>query len=284
MLKITEVTSLESKNIGCTYLTLHIISVIVTLTKKINMESIFDKVWENKVAFLGVFFVVFTLTYIVFVAIDFLPEPKAIEVEEVNGAETIDETDFQNEVETLDAAITEVDEAILELDDTNKNKESKVDNEVVNNTILDYQNFPIRIVIDEIGKDIMVLNPESRAIADLDTALLDGVVRHPDSATLGQEGSVFILGHSSYLPTVFNKNFQAFNGIQNLKWGDIIKVYSDDSVFEYRVEKVYRATAQDLTVPIAGTEKRLTLATCNSFGSTDDRFIVEAIQTSSASL
>jgi LPXTG-site transpeptidase (sortase) family protein len=80
------------------------------------------------------------------------------------------------------------------------------------------------------------------------------------------------------LPVVINKNFQAFNGIQDLQWGDTIELYADGAVFEYEVERVYRARAQDVTVPIAGKEKRLTLATCNSFGSTDDRYIVEARQ------
>jgi len=136
--------------------------------------------------------------------------------------------------------------------------------------------FPISITIPKLDKAVTVLNPQSRTIADLDAALLDGVVRHPDSATLNQEGNVFILGHSSYLPQVFNKNFQAFNGIQNLEWGDTIEVKTEDSVYSYRVEKVYRAKAQDVSVPIAGAGYRLTLATCNSFGSTDDRYIVEA--------
>ena len=144
--------------------------------------------------------------------------------------------------------------------------------------------FPVSIAIKKLDKVIPILNPTSRTIADLDAALLDGVVRHPDSATLSQDGNVFILGHSSYLPNVFNKNFQAFNGIQNLEWGDIIEVFSDDMVFEYRVEKVYRVKAQDLTVPIAGSKKRLTLATCNSFGSVDDRYIVEAEQVAVRSL
>jgi len=31
-----------------------------------------------------------------------------------------------------------------------------------------------------------------------------------------------------------------------------------------------------VTVPIADTGQMLTIATCNSFGSTDDRYIVEA--------
>ena len=61
-------------------------------------------------------------------------------------------------------------------------------------------------------------------------------------------------------------------------WGDTIEVRSDGEVFVYRVEKVFKARAQDVTVPIAGDDKLLTIATCNSFGSTDDRYIVEARQ------
>ena len=127
---------------------------------------------------------------------------------------------------------------------------------------------------------MQVSNPPSRAIHDLDNALLNGAVRHPDSATLAQDGNVFILGHSSYLPNILNRNFQAFNGIQYLEWGDTIEVSSRNQVFVYKVDKVYKANASELVVPIAGDEKRLTIATCNSFGSTDDRFIVEATQVS----
>jgi LPXTG-site transpeptidase (sortase) family protein len=73
-----------------------------------------------------------------------------------------------------------------------------------------------------------------------------------------------------------NKNFQALNGIQNLAWGDTIEVRSAEKVVIYQVEKVYKAKAEEVTVPLEGTGPRLTLATCNSFGAKDDRFIVEA--------
>src|SRR3990167_9095459 len=136
--------------------------------------------------------------------------------------------------------------------------------------------YPLSITIEPLGKTISVLNPTSRKVADLDAALLEGVVRHPDSATLEQNGTVFILGHSSDLPVVRNKNFQALNGIQDLKWGDTITISSTDGDYIYRVDKVYRAKAGDVVVPIAGPEQRLYLATCNSFGSQDDRYIVEA--------
>lgn len=210
------------------------------------MDYILQKIWERKLVFLSTFFLIFTISYIILVAIDLIPEaPKSptTNIEESGVATTtISET----------ATTTVKAEDILEL--------------------------PLSITIKKLEKTITVLNPDSRSISDLDAALLEGVVRHPDSAALAQDGNVFILGHSSYLPNVINRNFQAFNGIQDLEWGDTIEVSSADSIYRYRVERVYRAKAEDVTVPIAGTERLLTLATCNSFGSADDRYIVEAEQ------
>ncbi|MCD5381397.1 MAG: sortase [Candidatus Pacebacteria bacterium] len=224
-------------------------------------------IWENRFAFLGTFFLVFTVSYVILVAVDFLPEAPA---EEVNS-ENVENSNSDQMLEVSEKMAPSDESEVLNIDSTERTLPIAVSEEVV---------MPLTITIEKLDKTITVINPTSRTIADLDTALLDGVVRHPDSATLGRDGNVFILGHSSYLPTVFNKNFQAFNGIQKLEWGDIIEVSSADAVYQYRVEKVYKAIAQDLTVPIAGTEKILTLATCNSFGSVDDRYIVEAKQIS----
>lgn len=199
-------------------------------------------------AFLVTFFIVFSVTYLMLVIIDFLPEPPTEEIINL-------ETGLALDAETVDEMLP-VEEEVAE--------------------VVTAAAYPLTISIVKLDKKIIVLNPQSRTIADLDAALLDGVVRHPDSANMIQEGNVFILGHSSYLPNVLNPNFQAFNGIQNLEWGDTIEVETKDSVYKYRVEKVYRARAQDVTVPIAGTGNMLTLATCNSFGSSDDRYIVEA--------
>lgn len=204
--------------------------------------TLIDKIWERKWAFLGTFFLVFLVSYLVLVAIDFVPEtPSPVEAVEMEALEDSTDEDFE-------LPIGSVDEPVL----------------------------PQTMYIKKLDRRVPVLNPESRTIADLDNALLSGAVRHPDSATLGQDGNVFILGHSSYLPNVINKNFQAFNGIEKLEWGDTIEIISDSYILTYEVEKVYKAKAEEVTVPIAGTGPRLTLATCNSFGSTDDRFIVEA--------
>jgi sortase (surface protein transpeptidase) len=218
--------------------------------------SLTDRLLERKYPFLVTFFLVFFFSYLLLVAIDFVPEVPAIEVEE---------TSFERAEEVSDTVLPAegVREVLVRTSATNPDV-----------------NLPTTISIKKLDRVITVLNPTSRTIANLDAALLEGVVRHPDSANLLQDGNVFILGHSSYLPTVRNRNFQAFNGIEDLAWGDEIEVSSGSHVYVYEVEKVYKANAQELTVPIAGDTPRLVLATCNSFGSVDDRFIVEARQVS----
>jgi LPXTG-site transpeptidase (sortase) family protein len=239
------------------------------------MDSLLNEVWGRRYVFLSTFFLVFTFSYIVLLALDFLPEPVATEN---NVEKNIDETSLnQNE---SSESMTE------EEDKTDLIKESEVVNYGDSQSEITFEEseLPLKISIAKLGRTVSILNPESRTITDLDSALLNGVVRHPDSATLSQDGNIFILGHSSYLPVVINKNFQAFNGIQNLEWGDVIEVFSSDVVYEYRVEKVYRAQAKEMTVPIADTGKLLTLATCNSFGSVDDRYVVEAKRISEQSI
>lgn len=231
---------------------------------KRDIFHIATQIAQNKWQFATGFFIIFTVLYSALFVLDWLPEPIVESVE----LSTATETSLANMV-AIEPYVATVSESITE--DT----EAEV-SEIVMNAEAATQ-FPDLIRIPKIEKTVAILNPESRNIADLDYALLSGVVRHPDSATMEQNGNVFILGHSSYLPNVFNKNFQAFNGVQDLVWGDTIYVESGSSVYEYRVERVYKARASEVIVPIADTGRMLTLATCNSFGSTDDRYMVEAV-------
>jgi len=206
-----------------------------------SLDQVFEAMWRNKVPFFGVFLVVVTLTYAVLVMIDFIPEPV---------------TDDENE------PITEV----VDEDDEPARAVARVGADAT----------PDRIIFDTLDKEVAILNPNTTSIAALDNALLSGVVRHPDSANLLEDGTMFLFGHSSYLPVVHNKNFQAFNGIQNLEWGDKIRVQSGDFEYVYRVDRTYETKATTAEVEIITGTKRLTLATCNTFGSKEDRYIVEA--------
>ncbi len=135
---------------------------------------------------------------------------------------------------------------------------------------------PIRIVAKPIGLDKTVLNPESTDVALLDEALLSGTVRYPQSGLLGVDGTVLIFGHSSYLPIVHNQNFKAFNGIQKLKVGEIVSVYSAGAEYRYAVTGVRLADAEEDVIELPSVGKHLTLVTCDSFGTKSDRFVVTA--------
>lgn len=203
-----------------------------------SFNELYRQIRVRKIAFFIAFFVIIFLSYAVLYAVDFIPEP----VTEVPASQPDD-----TEQDVVEEVIKVVDSPL-----------------------------PLKIIFDTLNKEIDVRNPESREVVDLDEALLSGAVRHPDSADFSDDGNIFILAHSSYLPNVFNKNFQAFNGIQDLTWGDKIRLQSEDMEYVYRVEKVYKAKAAEVFVPETPGEAKLTLATCNSFGSKDDRFIVEA--------
>jgi len=213
----------------------------------------------EKIRFFGTFFVAVFVSYAILYAIDFYPE-----VVTKTASDTSENTDLPAEA-SAQAGETVITESAPIIEETVEEVQTTV-----------AYPLPERIIFDRLDKEVPVLNPESREIADLDQALLSGAVRHPDSADFNEPGNVFILAHSSYLPNVINKHFQAFNGIQNLTWGDKIRVQSADTEYVYRVEKVYEASATEVFVPFTPGEARLTLATCDSFGSIDDRFIVEA--------
>src|SRR3989344_9269068 len=135
---------------------------------------------------------------------------------------------------------------------------------------------PTRILIPKLDREAQVKKPTSIDVATLDAALLSGVVRYPTSAKLGEEGNVVLFGHSSYLPITHNQAYKTFNGIQKLVPGDVVTVYSSDTVYTYKVRNVTKESANDAAIPLSVTGQVLTLSTCNSFGAKEDRFVVVA--------
>lgn len=199
---------------------------------------------DQRLTFFFVTVGVITLTYGLFFVIDFLPEKPESE------------------------ALSD-EESLLEAEDAAYFPPIEMEAEVANP-------LPTKIIFDSLNKEVPVLNPEASDVASLDAALLKGTVRHPDSADFANTGTMFILGHSSHLPVVRNKNFQAFNDIENLEWGDTVRVQSADTEYVYRVDRVYEAKASAAEVPLQFEEARLVLVTCNTFGVKEDRYIVEA--------
>jgi LPXTG-site transpeptidase (sortase) family protein len=144
--------------------------------------------------------------------------------------------------------------------------------------------LPTKVVIPEIGVNTTVANPATTDVNTLDNYLSYGAARYPTSATLDQQGNVIIFGHSSYLPVVINKHYKTFDGIQNLAVGDQITVYSTEHVFTYSVTNVQEQNANDGSIALTTTGHTLTLATCDSFATKSDRFVVTATLVSSSPL
>jgi LPXTG-site transpeptidase (sortase) family protein len=135
---------------------------------------------------------------------------------------------------------------------------------------------PVRIVATDISLDVAVVNPQSTDVTALDDALTQGAVRYPTSAKLGVDGTVLIFGHSSYLPIVYHQYYKTFDGIQNLKTGQTVSVYSGSTEYRYNVVGVRVANATEDVIDLPQNGKHLTLVTCDSFADKTNRFVVTA--------
>ncbi|MDO8593809.1 MAG: sortase [bacterium] len=136
---------------------------------------------------------------------------------------------------------------------------------------------PVKIEVPKIDLSAAVANPTTTDVAVLDGGLLKGAVHYPTSAKLGEMGNVVLFGHSSYLPVVGNQAYKTFNGIQKLKAGDTVTVYSSATAYTYTVRSVEKESADNnAAIPLSLDGKVLTLVTCNSFATKQDRFVVTA--------
>ena len=134
---------------------------------------------------------------------------------------------------------------------------------------------PLSIKIPIIGVDAQVYNPASTSTEVLDGYLAKGAVRYPGSGLLGY-GNIFIFGHNSRLAVVNNQAYKTFNGLKDLKTGDMIYVISDKNEFAFKVASLKMEGADKALVTFDTTVNRLTLSTCNTFGAKSDRYVVEA--------
>jgi len=213
-------------------------------------KSVLGQIRERNIPFFFAFIFVFISTLVVLSALGVVPVPKTTPVEKIENS---------------------VSEAI-----TGANAATTKDVTAVNNGQEVLGEAPVRITAAAIAMDQRVVNPLKSDPATLDKALMSGVVRYPGSAYLGQTGNVLLFGHSSYLKIVRNQAYKEFNGIQNFKTGDIVTVYSNGQAYDYSVSSVKLAKADDFVIDLGGDTRRLTLVTCNTFASKQDRFVVEA--------
>jgi LPXTG-site transpeptidase (sortase) family protein len=220
-----------------------------------NEGGALGRIWSQKFSFLATFALVFLVTILVCVITGFVPNPsKAPEAADAQA-------DSSSQMVTITTSPLVVGPAAATQPVDNVNMRGEL---------------PTKISIPRIGMNVSISNPNTTSVATLDQYLLKGAVRYPTSATLGEQGNVILFGHSSYLPVVHNQAFKAFDGIQNLKKGDQITVYSNQHKYVYAVDSVQQMSATSDAIPLTSTGYTLTLATCDSFGKKTDRFVVTA--------
>ena len=136
--------------------------------------------------------------------------------------------------------------------------------------------LPLSIQIPAIGVNAQVYNPATTSIDALDNYLLSGAVRYPGSGLPGGNGNIYIFGHNTRIKIVNNQAFKTFNGLNTLKEGDLIYLYSSYNVYTYKVLSVTMTTADQALVVFDTKTKMLTLSTCDNFATKEDRFVVQS--------
>jgi LPXTG-site transpeptidase (sortase) family protein len=139
--------------------------------------------------------------------------------------------------------------------------------------------LPTEVKIPSVGIDLPVQNPSTTDVDALDALLNKGPARYVSSAELGVQGNVLIFAHSSHLPIVTNKMFQAFNQIPNVNPGASIEIDGQDGkAYLYSVDSVVKADTQTgATIDLSPTQgQKLTLVTCDTLTGTSARFILTA--------
>ena len=136
--------------------------------------------------------------------------------------------------------------------------------------------LPLTVKIASIGVDAPVYNPATTSVNILNNFLTKGAVRYPGSGLLGGSGNIFIFGHSTGFKIVNNQAYKTFNGLEKLKNGDLISIYSNKYEYVYKVSSVKLVDATKTLVEFNTDSKMLTLSTCDNFGEKTDRYVVEA--------
>ncbi|MFH0846055.1 MAG: sortase [Patescibacteria group bacterium] len=134
---------------------------------------------------------------------------------------------------------------------------------------------PLKVIINKIGVNTPVVNPTNTNLDTLNTALDSGAVRYPSSGLLGENKNIFIFGHSTSLQTD-KTYYKTFNGLDKLVAGDEIIIESATNKYIYKVTSVKPMNTEDGAILLDSNTPKLTLSTCNTLGTKEDRHVVEA--------
>ncbi len=135
---------------------------------------------------------------------------------------------------------------------------------------------PDKIVISKLGVDSKVIQPNTFNVAELDVYLNNGPVHYPGSGSV-ESGNIFIFGHSAdFFTGVQNSALKVFNNFSKLVSGDVIEIVAGGQSYFYGITKVSLVNQNEALIRFDSSTRKLTLSTCNTFGSRAERWVVEA--------
>lgn len=108
--------------------------------------------------------------------------------------------------------------------------------------------------------------------------LSDGVVHYADTSLPGENGNVFIAGHSSNYWWDKGKFNQVFALLDTMEIGDRVYINYNNNPFVYKVESTKVVDPSAIEVLDPTDHSVLTLMTCTPVGTTINRRIVQARQ------
>ncbi len=130
------------------------------------------------------------------------------------------------------------------------------------------------VIIEKIGVDV----PISWDVAPEETVdyLDNGVAHMKGTAHLGEEGNLFITGHSSDYVWKRNPYAAVFSLLPKLEIGDIIRIRENGKVYVYKVAQTQIVNPDQVDVINQTTTPVVTLMTCYPVGTTKERYVVQA--------
>ena|GEM_PF-2269532 len=145
-----------------------------------------------------------------------------------------------------------------------------------------------RIVIPRIGRNVPITDVSdetviySERLADIEDslqeALQDGIVRYPGTAIPGQQGNVFLTGHSSYYLFAPGDYKDVLALLHKVELGDEIIVYYNQKKVVYKVNEIKEVWPNQVEILEQTNDYRLTLMTCTPIGTNLKRLVVTALQ------
>lgn len=115
--------------------------------------------------------------------------------------------------------------------------------------------------------------------SDVANNLKNGVIQMKNTARPGENGNIFITGHSSNFPWVKSNYNAVFALLDKIVVGDLALIKYQEQNFVYQVTKIYTVVPSNTSILTNdSTDPTLTLMTCVPVGTNLKRLIVELNQ------